>query len=884
MTWERALEADARLAAKNAVLIRAALRQQFDAERAYQGYLNTTPNLELNIVQQRARARAWAVMNLRINLEPLKEVIYRTWAQAYVLGDTAAREAIQEAELARKADTRGVVDWSKWKPGDAAAAVILKPPRAFQRLLEKQGITWKGFSDTTLTDIGNAIGEAITLGLDAKASAKLIQNHAASPARALSIAITEQNRAISAATVERYQQAGLQQMEWLVFQPCDKCAQNAGKVVNIGGQFPSGDTQPPAHPHCRCALAPVIPGFDEQQAVPGATVITPPPAPAPVEVAAEIVEAVTPVAVSSVFVPGQWTKLSRVEIENRLIDSYMAANPRYSRSEIIDFFQQGRVKKADLAMIKSGRVLKNGPIEVEFYSAGAKVTPAAEKKLLESIEELQKYMPKDKMTFIVASERGNAYGSAILGDAKIWLKPSTVMDSKPLKSEVGFKMPSISAVPHRDYTLAHEWGHTVDIGGTFTRKESIQNSLTTMKIERLRKEFKDNPLAFVSGYSNKNTKEFYAEMFAEFFLTKGQTNNPLVLAMAKEFNWKTATPVVKPPALLTSNKTSAERNLEINQQIDELKTMLGKDISDERLLYAVKASGTQGEIDNTTIYWPLKKKFEQAGLSPDDAKLQTQGYLMRLEYYLENKEGLPRVFKAIEEMDPAEAARYNARAEVVKKRLFSAMQNGKVTIGVNRVAFKAIFEDGRFKSQFESKTSGGLLDPYIRKTREKTTFDIDVNTPNKERPIYGYITDNQKATVPGMGETINDALNNVLSVWNENAMQYGNYKIILKDSVKNRATVTIGDSLRKGVLGENLTEPKPDFVNMGFYTWGAPPRRVGLPDFSYFETQIHGGVTIDDIDSIILPMKPDDLGFKEVQEIIQKSGRDIKVIAGGAGE
>ena len=58
MTWERALEADARLAAKNAVLIRAALRQSFDAERAYQGYLNTTPNLELNLVQQRVRARS----------------------------------------------------------------------------------------------------------------------------------------------------------------------------------------------------------------------------------------------------------------------------------------------------------------------------------------------------------------------------------------------------------------------------------------------------------------------------------------------------------------------------------------------------------------------------------------------------------------------------------------------------------------------------------------------------------------------------------------------------------------------------------------------------------------------------------------------------------
>jgi hypothetical protein len=263
MTWERALEADARLAARNALLIRAALQQSFDAERAYQGYLNTTPDTSLTLPQQRVRARSWAIMNIRVNLEPLKEVIYRMWAQAYALGDTAAREAIFEAKEAQKADAQGIVDWSKWKPGDAVSALLLKPPRAFQQLLQSQGITFKGFSDTTLTDIGNAIGEAITLGLDAKASAKLIRNHVASPARALTIAITEQNRAISQATVNRYREAGLQQQEWLVFEPCKICAENANQKVNIGTPFPSGDLQPPAHPHCRCALAPVIPGFDD---------------------------------------------------------------------------------------------------------------------------------------------------------------------------------------------------------------------------------------------------------------------------------------------------------------------------------------------------------------------------------------------------------------------------------------------------------------------------------------------------------------------------------------------------------------------------------------------------------------------------------------------
>jgi hypothetical protein len=258
MSWERALEADARIAAKNSVLIRAALRQSIDFEAAFRGYQATNPDTTLSLPQQRVRARSWAIINIRVNLEAFKEIIYKLWAQAYVLGDLAAGEVLREAQEAQKADTKGTIDWSKWKPGDAASALILKPPKAFQRLLQSQGITWKAFSDTTLTDLGNAIGEAIELGLDAKTASKRIMNHVANPARALTIAITEQNRAISQATVNRYTEAGVQKMEWITFDPCKICAQNENVEVPIGQPFPSGDTQTPAHPNCRCALVPVI--------------------------------------------------------------------------------------------------------------------------------------------------------------------------------------------------------------------------------------------------------------------------------------------------------------------------------------------------------------------------------------------------------------------------------------------------------------------------------------------------------------------------------------------------------------------------------------------------------------------------------------------------
>ena len=64
--------------------------------------------------------------------------------------------------------------------------------------------------------------------------------------------------------METYKEFGLEQHEWLPINPCDVCALNDGAVVNIGSPFPSGVTQPPQHPNCRCALIPVIPDMSEQ--------------------------------------------------------------------------------------------------------------------------------------------------------------------------------------------------------------------------------------------------------------------------------------------------------------------------------------------------------------------------------------------------------------------------------------------------------------------------------------------------------------------------------------------------------------------------------------------------------------------------------------------
>jgi hypothetical protein len=261
---EGALKADGRLAAKNAVKIRAALRQVTDFKRVFDKYQETQPQPTDNPTQDRVRARSWIMLNVYLNDEPLRQTVMRAWAEAYLLGRAAAEEWTLKAREAKKADDLEV-NWDNWKPGDKATALLIKPSRGFQAYLQLVNADsyFKNFNKETIVNLGTALSDSIELGLDAESAAIMIGRHVASPSRALTIAITEQNRAMSFGSIQSYKDAELTKMEWAVSDPCDKCAQNDGKVILIGQTFPSGDTQPPAHPHCRCVLLPVIPGMED---------------------------------------------------------------------------------------------------------------------------------------------------------------------------------------------------------------------------------------------------------------------------------------------------------------------------------------------------------------------------------------------------------------------------------------------------------------------------------------------------------------------------------------------------------------------------------------------------------------------------------------------
>jgi SPP1 gp7 family putative phage head morphogenesis protein len=204
------------------------------------------------------------MLNVQINLEPITAVITKLYADGYLLGEAAAQEAVAQAR--RKADKSltkadASVDWSSWTPGNKATALLLRPRGAFKRLLDGAGIVSKAIAKAGYDKIGTALADAIASGASPTQAAKLITEKIGDPARALTIAITEQNRAMSVAALNFYKEAEVEQVEWNAVQPCDICAPNDGQVVNLGQAFVSGDTEPPAHPNCRCALLPVIEGM-----------------------------------------------------------------------------------------------------------------------------------------------------------------------------------------------------------------------------------------------------------------------------------------------------------------------------------------------------------------------------------------------------------------------------------------------------------------------------------------------------------------------------------------------------------------------------------------------------------------------------------------------
>ena len=145
-----------------------------------------------------------------------------------------------------------------------------------------------------------------------------------------------------------------------------------------------------------------------------------------------------------------------------------------------------------------------------------------------------------------------------------------------------------------------------------------------------------------------------------------------------------------------------------------------------------------------------------------------------------------------------------------------------------------ISEEGRFKTQFETGTSGGYFDPIFREIAEENGLGVSSKVPHNVRPIYGYF-----------------------SAGNPDITDYGAVEFILKDSVRTRTTYTIGDSLegfsgQYQIGGKRSADVAAWDDNIHSYMENGVRASLTYKGPPYVEAQIHGGLSLKDVAKVVI--------------------------------
>ena len=246
-------KATVRLIAQEATRIRKAFKLAIDGDAIARSWAETHPAGGSVSPQT---ARDWVLAHAVTNKKPMQVALARLYADGYTFGTKVAKTRLKG--LKKDASVAVAIDWSNWKPGLPSAAALVKPRGGLQSLLDSRKITIADdVIHTKLDRIGTALAKGLEQGFTPKETAKMIDVIIDDPQQALIIAQTETSRAISVASRNAYEDAQVEMVEWLVAEGCEECQDNAdASPIGIDDTFPSGDSEPPAHPNCMCALAP----------------------------------------------------------------------------------------------------------------------------------------------------------------------------------------------------------------------------------------------------------------------------------------------------------------------------------------------------------------------------------------------------------------------------------------------------------------------------------------------------------------------------------------------------------------------------------------------------------------------------------------------------
>lgn len=283
-------QVDVKLASNSAVKISAAMRQSIDPQKIVEDYLHTHPTVSEFISQDRARARAWAMHNVRIDNEALVSVLRQHYGEMYVTGIASTYDAYGKALRARKAEKvpvhnwdsanwattilENAINWDTWQPGSLAKEMLLRPPGGLEKILGKITLTAQTLNGTSYDQIGSRLADGFAIGASPTTISNMLKDVIGAPERSLTIALTEGSRAANAAAVDSYSALGVEQIAWVAAAPEDEECDIDGEIIDVDGEFSNGLTAEdlPVHPNCRCNTTPIAPepsrqSLDEVNAV-----------------------------------------------------------------------------------------------------------------------------------------------------------------------------------------------------------------------------------------------------------------------------------------------------------------------------------------------------------------------------------------------------------------------------------------------------------------------------------------------------------------------------------------------------------------------------------------------------------------------------------------
>jgi SPP1 gp7 family putative phage head morphogenesis protein len=244
--------------------IAAALRGAINARSLAKAWLGLNPSSDASRKADRIRelgdeARDWLEQHAPALAGALEDALGGAYLDGWVIGAVSA-EAVAGAAAG--------IDWGGWTPGDARAARILLGRtgngEGLEQLLNESGVTIKSIVNTRLNALGRLLAEGAERGDSPTTIARAIEGLLTDASRAEMIATTELCRAVSQASLSTYLINGIESVEWISAgdgRVCPICQTNVeAGPRRPGSLFPSGQSAPPGHPWCRCALVPVTGG------------------------------------------------------------------------------------------------------------------------------------------------------------------------------------------------------------------------------------------------------------------------------------------------------------------------------------------------------------------------------------------------------------------------------------------------------------------------------------------------------------------------------------------------------------------------------------------------------------------------------------------------